>query len=885
MNWLRRIFLRRRMQDDLSEEIRQHLDEKIEVLVSEGMSREEAGYQAKREFGNVTRIEERSREAWMWPLLESIWADAKFAVRQLRKSPGFAVTAMLTLALGIGANTAIFSLVNSYLIRPLPYRDPTRLVVIWEQLKVLGINRFRAPIANYLDYRRLNHVFEDVAGVQDAHPVLTNAGPPEQLLALSVTANLFPLMGIRSALGRTFVDEENQPGHEREVLLSDAVWRRNFGGDPAILNRNITLDGARYQVVGVLPANLRFTVGDVRLPDVWIPLPLTPDPNRDSDRLELIGRLKGNVSLQQAQANMDSVAAQLENQYHLYRGPHGEDAGYAVSLVSLRDNLVGDMRSGLLLMLGAVALVLLIACANVANLLLAHGVNREQELSLRIALGARRSGILQLLLVEALLLATAGGVLGLGLGFGGVQLLRALSPYEMSALFDVSVDWTALLFTALLSVFTAVLFGLVPSLLILRGESSQALKRSAPHVAGDRSRRILRHGLVIGETALSVSLAIGVGLLLHSFILLERVPLGFNPEGLITGRISLPSSAYRTNQQIAAFWSELARRVAARPDIHAFGIASSLPVADNPNHDPFSIEGRSWRPFGAAGIPQFTNTQAVSESYFRATGIPLLKGRLLSDSDREGSQRVAIVNDAMVRGFWPEEDPIGKHILLGAPRPDAPWLTIVGVVGDVRSAGPESDILPEIYTSILQTPRASAAVVVRPESAGANNVIATVRGAVQSIDKSVPLHEVAPYDQLLSGSFATRRYYLLLLSGFGGLALVLAAIGTYGVISYSVALRTPEIGIRLAFGAPRSNVLGAVIGQGLRLAGAGVVLGLLAALGLSRFLASYLFGVRTTDPLTYCSVALVLMLTALAASYFPARRAASVDPMQALRAE
>jgi predicted permease len=884
MLWLKQLFSRRRRYDELSESIREHLDEKVADLTDRGMTRGEAERKARREFGNVTLIEERSREVWRWEFIESVWADLKFAVRQLRKSPGFSLTIILTLALGIGANTAIFSLVNAFLLRPLPYPHADRLVMVWEQLRALGINRFPSPIADFMDYKNDNRVFEGMAGVEDAHYVLTAGDFPQRLFALRVTSNLFQMMGLHPALGRTFSDVDNQPGHERVAILSDSLWRNRFGSDPSIIGRNVILDGQIYEVVGVLQRNVQFSVGYPQTPDVWVPLPLVADPNRSVGNLAIVARLRDGVTLSQAQADMDTVARQLERQYHIQIGPHGEDPGYGVDVIPLREEVAGNLREPLLLMLGAAGLIFLIACANVANLMLTQGVNREREFAIRIALGARRTQLVRLLIVQSAVLALLGEIAGIAVGAVALGALLRLSPYGMAKLFQPSIDMHVIGFASGAAMAALLLSGLLPAMKVLRGKRSLQLTGNAHQVLGGQRGNRVRQTLVVIETALSVAVVIGAGLLIHSFLQIRHVSLGFTPNGLLTAQISLPPG-YSTSAQQRTFYEALLQRIKSSPNVDAVAATTLLPIADPTLHNPFSIQGRPWQPYGADRIPQFLNRQAVSTGYFRDLQIALKQGRFFDDRDRVDSQPVVIVNETMVRGFWPGENPIGKHMMQGAPMPGDPWLTVVGVVGDVRSGGAKADFVPEIYTPLAQTPNASMALVLRAKRGNPTEVINSVRTAVMTLDHGIPLTNVATYDEILATQLGPRRYEMLLLAAFGGLALLLAAIGLYGVVSYAVTQRTQEMALRIAFGATKNTVVALVLRQALLLTGCGLFAGVLMALSLRRVLAATLFQVRYLDLPVYVGVSITLLIVALAAAYFPARRAASTDPIQALRTE
>jgi putative ABC transport system permease protein len=867
---LRYLLNRRRFDQELADDMEFH--------------REMAAREGRQNFGSTMRLREDAREAWGWMWIDRLGQDLRFAVRMLRKSPSFTLTAVLTLALGIGANTAVFSLVNSFLLRPLPYPHAERLVKVWEQLRVLGINRFAAPVGDFVDYRKDNHVFEDMAATEDDHFLLTTDQVSQRVFALKVTANIFAMMGLHPALGRSLVDSDNQPGHEHVILLSDAVWRENFGADSRVLRKNVNLDGQTYEVVGVMPRGLRFSIGRPDSPDVWVPLSMAPDPNRNTGRLQIVARLRDGVTLANGQAQMDTLARQMEQQYHIEMGPHGEDPGYGLWVVPLRDELVGNLRESLFLMLCAAGLILLIACANVANLMLAHGVSRDREFAIRISLGASRGRLLRLLTIEAACLAALGGLVGFALAVVLSRLLLLWSPFDVARLLGVTLDFRLLAFASAATFASLLLFGLLPALLMLRRGNSVGMQTRSHHVVGDRAGRKPRQALVISETALSVALVLCAGLLLHSFVLLRQAPLGFDPNQTLTAWIELPTS-YQTPVQQSSFYETLLERVKAIPDVQSVATTTMLPVEEQARHNPFSIEGRPWQPTGHDQVSQFANNQAVSTDYFRTLHIPLKHGRSLTAEDRDGTQPVAVINETLVRGFWPNEDPIGKHILMGAPRPGAPWLTIVGVVGDVRSSGANTAPAPELYTPLLQTPSASTALVLRTHTPAPEKLLTQLRSEVAAIDRGVALYAVQTYDDIFAQTLGPRRYEMLLLSSFACLALLLAAIGIYGVISYSVSQRSQEMGLRMAFGATQQDLSKLVLRQALLLSTVGLLLGIALGLASHKLLAAALFGISFIDLPVYAAVVITILAVSLLAAYLPARRAANLDPMTTLRAE
>ncbi len=806
--------------------------------------------------------------------------DLRYAIRQLVHHPGFAFVSVLALGLGIGANTAIFSVVNAALLRPLPYRDSSRLVVVWDQLVKLGMDRFPVSYANYLDYRAQNGVFEDVAAFTYAEFNLTAADQAERVPGMRVSANLLPMLGASPAAGRIFTTEENGPGRGNVVVLSDSLWRRRFGQDHSIVGKTVMLDGNSLTVVGILPANFSFSAGNPA-PELWVPVELRPDPDRTAGALELIARLKSGVTLTQATTSVRAVARGIEDRYHPYRGPHGEDAGYGVTVIPLREELYGSMRRGLLVLLAAVAFVLLIACANVASLLLARTAVRRREIAVRLSLGSGRFRLARQLLVESLTLSAAGGLLGLALAFWGVNALRSMLPDSLPHLERIPLDFRVLGFALGVSLVTGVIFGLAPALEGSGLALTETLKQAGRGVTGGASSRAIRRVLITAEVALSLVLVIGAGLLIKSFARLLSVNPGFSAEKLITARISLSEQTYQENQRVAAFYSELLDRVRMLPGVLSVSVVSQLPLTGGPGGDPFSIEGRPYDTHSRT--PQITSHQVIGSDYFRTMQIPLLAGRIFRARE---PQPAVIINQTMARGFWPGDlsQAIGRRILLGAPRPGAPWLTITGVVGDVRNSGLAAELIPQMYVPVDQTPARSMALVVRTARDSAR-IISAVRAQLFSLDPNQPLYDVKAMDQRVAATVAQPRFQTVLLGAFGALALILAAIGIYSVIAQSVVDRTHEIGIRIALGARPGAVLRSIIWEGLAMGLAGTGLGLAATLPLAHLLASLLYGVPALDAGTFLMASLVLMVVVLAASYLPARRAAKLDPVAALRWE
>ena len=791
--------------------------------------------------------------------------------------------AALTLALGIGANTAIFSVVDAVLLRPFPYKNSGRLVMIWDQLTKLGLTQFPVTFANYRDYRNQNGVFEDIAAFDYANFNLTEAAnPPERIAGMRVSANLFPVLGAEAALGRTFAWEERQPGRSSVAILSDELWRRRFGADPKVVGRTITLDQDLFVVVGIMPRTFRFTTRSVNPPELWTPLIVPADSGRTAGALQLLARLKPGVSIESAQANMKTLAAGIEQQYHPFRGPHGEDAGYGVSVISLRDQVFGNMRQGLIMLMGAVGFVLLIACANLANLLLAKAASRQKEMAIRKALGAGRGRLMAQLLTESTLLALLGGCLGLLLAVWGVAGLAAIAPRTMSIPATIKLSAPALAFTLTLSLLTGLLFGLAPAARATKASLNESMRGAERHWLPVSAPDFL----VAAEVALLLVLVAGAGLLMKSFVRLQQVNPGFNAERVVTAQISLEQSQYRQSYQSAAFFSQLLERLAALPEVRSASVTSRLPLSGAGGGarggDPFSIEGRAYNP--NSRTPQVVNYQVTGLNYFRTMQIPVLSGRDFSAQDTDTSIPVAIINETMARGFWPGKSPLGQRIMLGAPRPGKPWLTIVGVAGDVRNASLDVTPIPQMYAPHAQNPSRAMTIVVLTD-ADPLAVLSGMRGEVFALDRSQPLYDVNTMQHRLAGSVAQPRFQSTLLGLFAAFALMLGAVGIYGVVSYSVAQRTREIGIRMALGAQSGDVLKTIVSRRAPMVLAGIAIGVGVALALARLMSSLLYGVSAKDPWVLLGSASVLALVALVAAFIPARRALSIDPVRALRHE
>ncbi len=812
--------------------------------------------------------------------METLWQDLRYGARQLARSPGFTAVAVLTLALGIGANTAIFSVVHSLLLEPLPYKEPDRLVVVWEHNRPRGRLTNTIMPANFLDWRDQNTVFEQMAAFVGVRANLTGVDEPEELPVQLVSVNLFPMLGVQAARGRVFLPEEGVEGQNRVVLLSDALWRRRFNADEGLIGKSLTLNNRSYTVVGVLPPNFQLFLRGGSLittpAEAWVPFAFTEEHRIRRGRFLLsVARLKSGVSLAQAQAEMHGIAARLEEQHP------DSNTGWGVNVVPLQEQLVGDLRLGLLVLMGAVGFVLLIACANVANLLLSRAVKRQHEVAIRTALGAGRWRILQQLLTESLLLAGVAGTLGLLLAYWGVDVLKAISPRELETLMrGVAIDGGVLGFTVVVSLATALIFGTVPALATLRGNVGESLKEGVRGGSVARSGRV-RKLLVVSELALALVLLISAGLLIKSFSRLQSVPTGFNAEHVLTLRIQLSSPRYDDRAQRTAFFNDLVARLENQPGVQAAGGVAFLPLDGLGSSTGCTVVDRPAPPPGEGPV---CDVRVVHPGYFRAMDIPLLRGRNFNSSEMVQPANVVIINEALARELFPNEDPIGKKLVIVMSDDEPPQDEIIGVVGDVKHYGLDTEARPMTYWPHPRFPYPFMSVVVRTQG-DPLQLVGAVRHEVQAMDPSQPIADVRSMEQLVANSVARPRFNTLLLGIFSAVALVLATVGIYGVMAYSVAQRTHEIGIRLALGAQRVDVARLIVGSGLALTVSGVALGLAGAFALTRLLASLLFATEPTDPITFAGMVAVLLAVALLACWIPARRAMRVDPMVALRYE
>ena len=802
--------------------------------------------------------------------MDALTRDIRYAVRSLRRSPGFTAIAVLTLALGIGANSTIFSVVNGVLLQPLPYANPDQLVMVWGHHTTIG--REVASQPDFLDWRAGNSVFSQMAAGANTTFDLTDVGEPERVSAALATANFFQTLGATPVLGRTFAPQEERGAGNRVVILSYGFWQRRFGSSPGIVGQTITLSGLPYTVIGVAPPGFRFE----RDVDVWAPLNLDTKRGRRGDFLTVIGRLKPGVTLDRAQAQMTTIARQLEQQY-----PE-TNTNWGIELVPLKDQLVGGVRPALLIFMGAVGLVLLIACANVANLMLTRATAREREMAIRATLGAQQSRLVRQMLTESVLVSLAGGALGLLLAVWGVGALRSTQSSVIPRVSEIGIDGWVLAFTLLLALATGVLFGLVPALRIARGELNGALREGARGASGGMGVRQLRGVLVLAEVALALVLLVGAGLLIRSFDRLQRVDPGFNPDHVLSAEIVLPRARYGEAPRQRAFYRQLLDGMQGTPGVTSAALVSDVPLSGGASYLSFSVAGR---PDPGPGTVQDAEVFVASPDYFRTLGIPLLQGRLFTTQDDAGKSNVVVINHAMAQRYWPGGNPIGAHVTLDDPRDSsASWSTVVGVIGDVHHNRLNQEPYPQMYAPVAQVPQRAMMLVVRT-AGDPTGLVGAVRRAVTSLDASLPISNIMTMEERVSHSVAQPRVNLTLLALFAGVALALAAVGIYGVVSYTVVQRTRELGIRMALGARPGDVLRLVIRQAMAPALAGVALGLVGAWGGTRLMASLLFGVSASDPMVFGAVALFLSGVALLASYIPARRATRVDPLVALQYE
>jgi predicted permease len=873
---------------EIVEELSQHLDDQYEQAMSRGADEAEARQAVLTELTEsdllapgLKRVERRviheplvMGKEGKTNMIADLWQDLRYAARMLARTPAFTTIAVLALALGIGANTAIFSVVNKVLLQPLPFKNPNELVMIWENATHLGFPKNTPSAANFFDWRDQSTLFTGMAAMAPKDFNLTGVGEPERLDGRRVSANLFDLLGVQPRLGRGFLPEEDKPG-TRVVILSSGLWQRRFGSDPRIVGQSLNLNGESYSVIGVMPPGIELPGFDNWKDQLWVPIAFSSEEaqSRGNHYLEVIARMKPGVTLKQARVEMETIAARLAQQY-----PE-ENKRISTVVNPLHEEVVGDIKPALLVLLGAVGFVLLIACANVANLLLARAAVRQKEIALRLALGASRSRLTRQFLTESVLLAILGGAVGLMFAFAGLRILTSFIPATISQAESIGIDGKVLAFTALVAVLTGLIFGLAPAAQASNFSLNETLKEGGRDAAGGSKGVRLRGLLVVAEVAVSFVLLIGAGLLISSFLHLRNLDPGFRADHMLTAKIDLPELKYPDREHRIPFFDDVLRRVRTLPGVQSAALAGNLPLTYNGDSMYIAVEGI---PDPPPDQQRDVIYRAIGPGYFGTMGISLMRGRDFTEQDTTETTYTVVVSEKLAKHFWPGQDPIGKRLKPGSTTSDSPWREVIGVVKDVRQNDFVADPKLQMYMSYRQLKFLTPNALVVRTSVDPMSLAMSLRNAVWAVDKDQPVSNIRSMDDIVSAAMARQRFSTLLLGIFATLALVLAAVGIYGVMSYSVAQRTREIGIRLALGAQRGDVLRMTMGQGLKLVSMGVGIGLIAAFILTRVMASLLFGVNATDPTTFVVIPLVLMSVALLASYIPALRATKVDPMVAL---
>ncbi len=862
---------KKELEDELDDELRFHLDRDVEQNIKLGMTPKDARNAALRAFGGVDQSKEECRDARGVGPLENTLRDISYSVRVLLKSYAFTIVVILTLALGIGANTAIFSFANGILLRPLPYPQSDRLAVVDETAHKRGMDSMSVSYPNFLDWREQNTVFEDIGlHFGTSRFALSGAGEPVEIRGSRITQGLFEILRVAPHLGRTFTADEDRPDQDAVVILGYDLWQKNFGGDPNIIGQKIVLSNRPRTVVGVMPRGFRYP----EVSELWVPLALTPQMFTRTDHgLNGIARLKDGVTFAAAQADMDNVAARIEQQNPV------TNEGLGVKITSLHENLAGDYREALLILLGVVGCVLLVACVNVANLMLARATARQKEFALRAALGASRWRIVRQLLIESLLLAVVGGALGFALSLLALHLLLNAIPIQLPFWMDFGIDLRVLGFTLGITLLTGLIFGAVPALQTSRVDLNDTLKEGGRGSTGFRGRS--RSLLVVTEIALSLVLLVCAGLMIQSFLRLRSVNIGLDTNNVLTATVLLPRAKYSTPEQRSGFFKQFVERVRNIPGVQAASATGTLPLSGSNWGRSLTIEGYPVLSVGQAPMIQHT---VVTPGYFRTMGIALLAGRDFNDADITDGPKVTIVDERLARHYWPNESAVGKRIRFGPPEDNEPWHTIVGVVRSVRHQRMQEDTRESVYLPHMQIPINGLTVVARTTS-DPLDVTPAIRNEVKQLDRDQPISEIATMEDVVAESIWQPRLYATLFAVFAGGALILALIGIYGVMAFLVQTRTHEIGVRMALGATARDVFKLIVGRGMKLTVVGVVIGIGGAIALTRLMHSLLFNTSATDPFIFIAISVLLSVAAFLACYIPARRAARVDPLIALRYE
>ena len=877
---------------DLDEEIDAYVDLLVAEKMKQGMSLDAARRAARLEVGGAEHIKEEVRDARKGVLLETTLQDLKYGVRLLKRSPGFAALAILTIGLGIGANSAIFSVINGVVRRPLAYPQSERLMYVTSQFSQQNFQKFWISPPEYLDYKEHTRAFSEIAAYTTGAMNVSEGDSPERVNAAFVTANMFKVLGVQPELGRAFSAEQDLPNTDPVVVIAHELWERTFGSDPAIIGKRVQIQGRPRTIVGVMPAGYDLHDSKAQL---WAPLGLDPNnrQNRGSHFLYVVGRLAPGVTEGQAKSELQSFLKQWGTWAGPGPGPGGfnhvpNDSTHRMQMEPLRDEVVGNVKRALWVLQGAVALVLLIACANVANLLLARAEARHKEFAVRSALGASRSRILRQFISEGLVLSTLGAILGLAIAFWGLKVLLAANPQSIPRASEITLDPWVVGFTVLVALITGLIFGLAPLLHMSDKSVTIAIKEGGARTTATAGRNQVRRALVIGEIALAVMLVIGAGLLIKSFRNLTSVDAGFNPENHVTFGLVLPQAAYPDSQRRVQFFEELTRKLEAIPGVQKAAAMQGLPPFRQVNANDTDFEGYKFVPNTNMPIPNVDYYQYTTLGYFDAMGIPIKEGRAFNATDAAGGP-VVIINEALANRFYPKQNPIGRRVMPYLTR-DTLWFTIIGIARNVKQGGLEAEPGTELYFSYEQLPRLAGFApgqmnVILRSTRPLGGLAPAIRKTVKEADPALPIVQLRTMEEVVGASVTRQRFLSLLLGIFAVVALTLAAIGTYGILSYMVTERQREIGIRMALGAGNNQVVGLVMGQGLGIAVIGIVLGVLGAYGLSRLTASLLYGVKPSDPMTYTAVAGVIAIVAIVACVIPTRRATRVDPLEAIRAE